>query len=167
MAKSNSVINTEINQSIRTIEFSVIGAGSVTLHLERVSQANIDYAAFHGFKQRIPDAAALSRDETTGKPALPSEKLAAMRELVEFYESGTSEWARRRAPGQSDIGLLWRATCELKPERSPDEIRESLAKLSAEQIRALLVNERVKAIVDRIRQESVKGVDSDSILDSI
>ena len=165
--KSNSVINTQVNESIRTIEFSVVGAGSVTLHLERVSQANLDRATFHGFKQRISDAAALSRDETSGKPASPGEKLAAMRELVEFYESGSADWSRRRTPGQSQIGLLWRAVCELKPEKSPDSIRESLAALKAEEIRALTVNPKVKAIMDRILSENAKGVDTDSLLEAI
>ena len=165
--KSNSVIQTSVNESIRTLTFNVIGAGEVTLHLERVAQANLDRATFHGFKQRIADAAALSRDEATGKPASPDEKLAAMKELVEWYESGSAEWSRRRAPGQSDIGLLWRAVCELKPGKDPAAIRESLAALKADEIRALLVNPKVKAIVDRIRSEATQGVDTEGLLEAI
>lgn len=172
--KSNSVINTQVNASIRTIEFSVVGAGSVTLHLERVSAANLDYAAFHGFKQRISDAAALSRDlvkQPDGSMkelnATPANKLSAMTDLVRWYESGTSDWSQKRQPGTSQIGLLWRAVCELKPERSPDSIRESLASLKADETRALATNPKIKAVLDRIASEAAQGVNTDELLEAI
>ena len=165
--KSNSVINTQVNASIRTIEFSVVGAGSVTLHLERVSRENLDYAAFHGFKQRISDAAALSRDTTTGLSASPQDKLSAMKELVAFYESGTSEWTQRRQPGTSQIGLLWRAVCEIKADKDPSAIRESLSALKADELRALATNPKVKVIMDRLAAQSASGVNTDELLEAI
>ena len=167
MAKSNSIINVSRNESIRELTFSVVGAGQITLHLERVSQSNLDRATFHGFQQRISDAAALSRDTSSGLSATPADKLAAMKELVEFYESGSSEWSRRRQPGQSDIGLLWRAVCELKSDKSPDAIRESLSALNPQEVRAMLQHPAVKAIVDRLLSEATKGVDVDGLLEAI
>ncbi len=112
--KSNSVITTEIDEAAGTITYTVLGAGSITLHMDKVHPDNQRYAAFHGFKQRVPDAAALSRNPDTGKPASPAEKLAEMQELVDHYESGTPEWSRRREGGGATSSLLFRVLVAYK-----------------------------------------------------
>jgi hypothetical protein len=96
--KVNSVITHERLES-GAIRFNVRGAGFVDFNLQKVHAANRDYAALHGFIQRISDGAAMSRDSTNGAPASPADKLAAMERLVEHYESGSDQW-RLTATGE-------------------------------------------------------------------
>jgi hypothetical protein len=165
-----ATITTDINASVRQLVFNVTGVGSVTLHAERLSPEVMAYAALHGLKQRISDAAALSRDDTTGKPAMPAEKLAAMQQLVDFYETGTKDWNRKREGGSrisSDVGILTRALCELRPEKTRESIETYVANLKANEVRALLGHGPVKAIADRIREEAGKGIDADALLNGL
>lgn len=165
-----ATIKVDVNASVRQIVFSVAGAGETTLHCERLSGEVMEYAALHGLKQRIADAAALSRDDTTGKPATPAEKLAAMQQLVDFYETGTKEWNRKREGGSrvsSDVGILTRALVELRPEKSRESIETYVANLKANEVRALLGHGAVKVIADRIREEAGKGIDADALLNGL
>lgn len=88
--KSNSVVT--VQQDGDLIHWDVLGAGRVTLDTRKISAANMQYAAFHGLKQRGSDGAAISRDPETGKPATPADKQAAIQEIVTHLESGTDEW---------------------------------------------------------------------------
>ena len=106
--KSNSTIS--ITHEGDALTFAVRDAGTLTLNLSRVSAAVRAMATIHGFKQRIADAAAIPRDTATGKPASPADKFAAMRALVEHYESGSEEWSiRKSGGGGQSTGLLRRA----------------------------------------------------------
>jgi len=115
--KSNSVINTTINAAENTITFDVRGAGSVTLNMAKLSEANLAYAALHGMKQRVSDAAAISRNPDNGQPATPQDKLDAMAALVAHYESGGDEWSVRKATGGAGTkpsGLTLRALAQVQ-----------------------------------------------------
>lgn len=163
-AKSNSVITHEVVGQL--ISFNVREAGSITLDLGKVANANRERAEVHGFIQRISDAAAISRDPLTGKPASPTEKLEAMRELVEHYESGSAEWSRRREGGMGATGgLLFRALRAMYDgKRTDEQLREFLDKLSRSEQTALLVSDKVKPFADAIRAEAGKGVDAEALL---
>lgn len=76
------------------IAVMVQGAGVVTLDPAKISDANKAYAMFHGLKQRMVDAAALSRDPANGAAASPADKMAAIQAIVEHLESGSAEWSR-------------------------------------------------------------------------
>ena len=162
--KSNSVITTAIDTAARTLTFSVIGAGEIVLDLNRVHVANVDYAAFHGFKQRIADKAALPRDETTGKPASPGDKYEAMRELAEHFMSGSADWSTRREGGINEGGLLFRALTELYPAKTPEEIKAFLGGKTAKEKAGILASEKVAPVANRIRAEAGKGIDAESLL---
>lgn len=95
--KSNSVVT--VQQFDNSLQFDVIGADSIVLNMDKLHPDVLKRAAFHGMKQRIADAAAMSRNPETGQPATPEEKYEAMRALVEHYHSGTAEWSRRGLSG--------------------------------------------------------------------
>ena len=97
-AKSNSVVTTEVLES-GSLRFTVLGAGEVMFNPANVHPANRAYAELHGWKQRIVDGAAISRDDVTGKPASPTDKLAAMQSLAEHYMSGAEGWSRAGTGG--------------------------------------------------------------------
>lgn len=92
--KSNSVI-TVTAESDTVLVFTVLGAGEIRFDTEKANAALTQRAAMHGWKQRISDAAAMSRNPENGQPATPQEKMEAMAELIAHYESGTADWSRR------------------------------------------------------------------------
>lgn len=91
--KSNSVVTVQQNED-GTIAVQILGAGLVTFDPTKASEKVKAHAMFHGFKQRLADAAAMSRNTDTGKAATPTEKEAAIRELADFYMTGTEDWSR-------------------------------------------------------------------------
>lgn len=91
-AKSNSVITTDITEGKLTL--TVLGAGVITFDPEKASRECNAYAALHGWKQRLADAAAMDRDEDTGAPASVSDKYNAVKDLAEYYMSGAVDWKR-------------------------------------------------------------------------
>lgn len=111
--KANSIITHERLEDGQ-IRFCVKGAGFVDFDLNKVSWANRDYAAVHGFIQRISDGAAISRNPENGQPATPAEKLAAIEAIVNHYHSGTDQW-KMLATGTGGAGsLTLRAIARLK-----------------------------------------------------
>lgn len=110
--KSNSVVTVQQMEG-GIIAITVLGAGDLTFDPAKADAANKAHAEFHGWKQRLSDAAAISRDPETGKPASPADKLAAIRALVEHYESGSAEWSRI-GQGGGGKSLTIEAIAELK-----------------------------------------------------
>lgn len=90
--KANSVVMVERLDDGR-ISVAVLNAGTLAFDPTKASRANREYAEFHGWKQRLADAAAISRDDETGRPASPEDKLNAIRARIEHYESGSDEWS--------------------------------------------------------------------------
>lgn len=163
--RSNSVITTEVNASIGTLVFNVKGAGTLTLHMERVSEQNRSYAALHGFKQRISDAAAIERNSETGLAVSPAAKLAAMKALVEHYESGSPEWATRVARTASEGGLLLQSLIHMGVSR--ETAVERIAKWSRSEQLAVLNSPKVKVHADAIRAEGGKVVEVSGLLEGL
>ena len=105
-----ATIESTIENGILTIR--ITGHPDIVIDPAEMPPALNEYAALHGYKQRILDAAALSRDPTTGRPATPAEKYSEMRRLADhMVESG--EWRRNAAgDGTAGDGLLVRAVME-------------------------------------------------------
>lgn len=164
--KSNSVVTTEANMSIGEMVFTVLGAGTVTLHVERMHPDNRSRAMYHGLKQRCGDMAALERNRDTGLPASPADKLSEITRLVEHLESGSADWTLRRAAA-SEGGLLFQALTRFSPDKGAERIREYIETLSNRQRAALLASDKLKAIVDSIRAEAVADVDTEELLGTL
>lgn len=167
-AKSNSVITYAYDAETNAITYTVLGVGDLVLNLDQVSVKNRDYAAVHGFGQRIPDAAAIPRDTETGKSATPQEKFDAMAKLVTHYNSGTSEWSRVREAGEGNSGgLLLAALTQLSPTKSKDEIRSWMKSQTRTQLNALREKDSVKKVIDSLRPTPSISVDTDAMLAEI
>jgi hypothetical protein len=94
MARANAVL--EVKQTGNMVEFAVLGAGSVTLDMGKISPEVLAYAAYHGLKQRLSDC--IVSEETAG------DKLAAITTLRDHYETGTADWRVKVASGERDMG---------------------------------------------------------------
>lgn len=162
-AKSNSVITHEI-ESDGIIVFNVLGAGKISFDLASVNAANKLQAMTHGFIQRISDAAAISRDPETGKPATPEEKFEAMLRLVKHYESGASEWRIAGVGGVARSSVLLDAMVQLYPTRTRDDLKAWLGAKSKTQRAALARSSRVAPIIAAMTP--VSG-DADAMLDEL
>lgn len=165
-AKSNSVVTHSLSEG-GALVFTVKDAGTLVFDFRKASAQCREQAERHGWIQRISDAAALSRDTATGKPAAASEKLAAMRKLVEHYETGTAAWRMAQSAGgvgALDKGLLVRALREIYPERTEEQLQAWVEKRTAQERAALMASEKIKPLVERYRAEQGAGVDADGLL---
>lgn len=159
MKKSTSVVSANIDRQLLTI--NVDGAGTIAVDLEELGGEIVRFAAMHGLKQKICDAAAIPRDLETGKSATPQQKYEAMLRVVETLRRG--EWnAARGEGGGVKGGLLFRALCRMQPSKTPEEIRAFLDKRTKEEQAALRKNARVAAIIAELQAESAKSVDVDT-----
>lgn len=108
--KSNTIVTSRYDEARSIIIFTVKDCGDVELDLLKVSQANNHRAAIHGWNQRIPDAAAISRTDKDGH-IIPEQtrtriKYERMNDLCRHYESGTERWSMVREAGESGGGTL-------------------------------------------------------------
>lgn len=135
-----------------------------TLDLDHTSlSAEIKQAALiHGLKQKLVDAAAISRDPSTGRAATIETKYNAVKEVYDRLLAG--QWNKNREAGTGGAGgLLFRALVSLYPSKTPEQLREYLdGKTPAEQA-ALRKNPKIADAIATLRATS-DGSDSDELL---
>jgi hypothetical protein len=170
--REGSILAVVMDEANQSIVFNVRGAApdgggkSITLNLAAVHPSNVAYAALHGFKQRIGDMAALSRNPDTGLAASPADKFDAIARGIEHYMSGTADWNLRAASGErtsGELGLLARAIAELK-SRDVTEVRDWLKTKTEAERKGLAVAAAVKPIMDRMREEAAAPIDAEEML---
>ena len=163
MATKNREINTTINHDNKILRIET-EAGTITIGLHEISPMMTEAAALHGLKQKICDAAAISRDPETGRSATTETKFRAMHAVYERIMAG--EWNAKRGEGMTTGGLLFRALCRLYPNKDADTLREFLAGKSKQEQAALRANPKVAAIIEEIKAESanVSEIDTDELL---
>ena len=138
------------------------------------------HAEWHGWEQRLRDAAAKPRDLKTGKSAKPEEKFAAIRKLAEWYLSGAEQWNLNRGPGGGaqqragdDKQMLKAALGEYLPTvgkvRTVEQIHEAVEKMEKAEVSSLLANAKIAAIVLRLREEKAMEleIDAEELLEGI
>lgn len=160
-------ISIELNHSIGQIVFA-IGDKTLVFHAER-AKGTRDQAALFGWARKISNEAALSRDEN-GQPADDATKLAVMADMVTHLETGTDQWSPNRVAGRAtsgDIALLVTALMELQPTKERAELTAWVKSKSPAERAALMVNPKVKTIVDRLRTALASEVDADGLLDEL
>ena len=123
-------------------------------------------AMIHGVKQKLLDAAAISRDTTTGRAATIATKYEAVREIFDRITGENPSWNKPRAGGAGGQGgLLARAIARYK--NVPVEAAKAyLDRLTDAQKQALRVDPRIATIINELRAESAKpaGIDTDALL---
>lgn len=158
---------------------TTVGLDSLTLKCINGQEAHVRvwdlaepirlHAMLHGLKQKLVDAAAISRNPDTGKAATPEDKWAAVMEVFQRITGENPTWNKTREGGGGAGGLLMRALCRMYPAKTPDAIREYLdAKTEAEKT-ALRKNPKVAEMIETIRAESGKAanVDTDELLNEL
>lgn len=137
-----------------------------SVRAEELDDAIRTQAMMHGLKQKIGDAAAISRNPDTGRSATTDDKFDAMSEVLNRLLSGQWNKTREGGDGTGAGGLLFRALCKVKADRTPDQIRAYLDGLDKAQQTALRKVPAVAAAIDELRAASAKagGIDGEDLL---
>ena len=125
------------------------------------------HARLHGLKQKLVDAAAISRNPDTGRAASPDDKWAAVMEVYSRITGPGATWNKTREGGAGGSGgLLFRALVRLYPAKTADQLREYLDGKSDAEKTALRKNPKVATMIEEIRAETGKSanVDTDELL---
>lgn len=118
-------------------------------------------AKVHGLKQKLVDAAAISRDPKTGKSATVDDKYQAVKAVYDRLLEG--RWNEEREGGGATSYLL-QALIQLKPTKTADELREWLGTKSDAEKKALELNPAVASIISTLKAAKAKDVDSEALL---
>ena len=127
----------------------------------QLSNHVMEYAIFHGLKQKLVDAAAISRNPETGRAATVEDKYQAVKTVYDRLLSG--QWNAAREGGGNAGGLLLQALVRMYAGRkTADQLREFLADKSDAEKTALRKNPRVATLIEDIRAEQGKAADIDT-----
>lgn len=120
-------------------------------------------AMMHGLKQKIGDAAAISRNPETGRSATTDDKFDAMSEVLNRLLSG--QWNKTRESGDGG-GLLFKALCRVKADKTPAEVRVYLDGRTKEEQAALRKVPAIASAIETIKAENAKdnGIDGEALL---
>lgn len=139
------------------------------LHPERLNPEIQRAAMLHGLKQKLVDAAAISRDTATGRAATIQTKFEAVREIFDRITGAGGAWPawnKPRAGGAGGQGgLLARAIARYKGVEV-SAAKAYLDRLTDAQKQALRVDPRIAAVINELRLETAKpaGIDTDALL---
>lgn len=142
---------------------------SLVINTDELDPAIKHYAMLHGLKQKLVDAAAISRNPETGRSATLDDKYDAVREVYNRLFEG--QWNATRGDGTGSGGLLFKALCALYPTKSAEDVRAYHDKLTKAEQAALRANSKVAPIIAKLREEgeskAAKTVDSDALLSGL
>ena len=139
------------------------------IHPETLNPEIQRAAMLHGLKQKLVDAAAISRDTTTGRAATIITKFDAVKEIFDRITGAGGKapsWNKSRVGGAGGQGgLLARAIARYKNVEVA-AAKAYLDRLTDAQKQALRVDPRIAAIINDLRAESAKpaGIDTDALL---
>ena len=120
-----------------------------------------EQAMFHGLKQKLVDAAAISRNPETGRSASIEDKYQAVKTVYDRLLAG--HWNAVGGEGGTGTGgLLFAALCRMYAGRkTEDELREWLGTKDKKAQAELRKNPKIATIIDQIKAE--RGADDDGI----
>ena len=163
----------------KDIEATVTDGGTLILefrHGERLALRPDDLtpeiqraAMLHGLKQKLVDAAAISRDTVTGRAATIQTKFDAVKEIFDRITGDNPSWNKPRAGGAGGQGgLLARAIARYK-NVALEQAKAYLDRLTDAQKQALRVDPRIAAVINELRLETARpaGIDTDALLSGL
>ena len=129
-----------------------------TAHLDA---AVYNQALMHGLKQKLVDAAAISRNPNTGRTASIDDKFDAVREVYDRLLSG--QWNKGRDGTASPKGgLLFRALCIVYASKTAEQIRAIMATKTKEDLAALRKLPKIVAAIEELKAADATDNDTDN-----
>lgn len=141
----------------------------LTVEVDQLNEAIRAEATVHGLKQKLHDAAAISRNPLTGKSASFDDKYEAALAVYNRITSPDGTWNAIREGTGVTGGLLARALVVYYAGKlTIDEVRAKLADYTDEQKAALRDNKKIAAIIAELKAEKVDpSIDTDALLQAI
>lgn len=161
--KRNATITAAINGNTLTLTFA--NGETLTMRADALNSDVQQYAMMHGLKQKLVDAAAISRNPETGRAATVEDKYQAVNVVYNRLLSG--QWNATREGGGNTGGLLAQALTRMYAGRkTAEDIKAFLAEKTDAEKTALRKNPRVAQIIEDIRAEQGKAasIDTDELL---
>ena len=161
--KRNAAITAEIDGNVIALQFA--NGETLALHGAALNADIQQYAMMHGLKQKLVDAAAISRNPENGRAASIDDKFQAVKAVYDRLLAG--QWnATREGGGGGSGGLLFKALCRMYSNKSPEQIAAFLAGKTDADKTALRKNPKVAAIIEEIRAETGRAanIDTDELL---
>lgn len=162
-----------------TIQITVRGFDPIVFDPMKASLLNRRRAEFHGWKQRLGDAAAVEADTATGRTD-PAEKVRRIAALVEFYQAGGDDWSRKAGGGaraETRVDLVLQAMVNLGKARDTEHARarvEAAARKAEstfeDMVKALAKTADLSAEIARIKaaNEAARNpLNADALLDGL
>ena len=128
---------------------------TLVVHTNRLNEGIRNAALMHGLRQKLVDAAALSRNPDTGRSATIEGKCAAVRGGFDRITAADGAWGEAAVgDGESgNGGLLFRALVRMYPKKTEGQIKSYLETLDKAQQAALRGSDRVKPVIEEIKAE--------------
>jgi len=168
MSKTETPRTPAISAEITADVLRIVGANGdvIALAASELSPEVRHAAMMHGLKQKLGDAAAISRNPETGRSATVEDKMAAVHEVYQRLLAGQWNKTRESGEGGGAGGLLFKALCKIKADKTPAEIRAYLDGLTKEQQAAVRKVPAVAAAIEEIRAAQAKdgGIDGEALL---
>jgi hypothetical protein len=169
MATKQSTITTTTlvgpNDNDYGLKLTFDNGQSLELYVGQLDAGVARQALLHGLKQKLVDAAAISRNTDTGRAASTDDKYNAVKEVYDRLVSGQWNKTREGGGGAGAGGLLFRALVRMYPKKTEGDLRTYLDGLDDKQQAALRKNPKVAAVIAEIRAESAKpDDDADDLL---
>lgn len=159
----DEAVNVAMCHTILTLEFA--NGNTLEMDTRNLAPSVISHALAHGLKQKLVDAAAISRDPANGRAADINVKYHSVNEV--FQRLMTGDWNKRREGSGNTGGLLFRALCAMyEGRKTPEQIKEFLGAKSDKEKAALRKNPKVAQLIEDLRAADAKdgGEEVDDLL---
>ena len=159
-------IDATISDDRGTLSLAFSNGQTLSMHVSQIGVDVAAYALMHGLKQKLVDAAAISRNPDTGRSATIDDKYNAVREVYDRLLSG--QWNKNRDAGSGTKGgLLFRALCAIYEDKTPEAIKAFLDKKTPAEKTALRNTAKIAAIIATFKTDDDGDIDADTLLDEL
>jgi hypothetical protein len=167
-----STITADLFVPKMTLTLTFINGKEIVIDANALNPEIRDMALLHGLKQKLVDAAAISRNVETGKSASADDKYDAVKKIADRLMSPEGRWNEGRVAGEpatsaSVNSILIRAVMKMTGH-SEAYTKDWLADKTKEQRAALRKNPRVVQIMAELSAATVvNGVNTDELLNEL
>lgn len=172
VSSKKSTISADLYVRDMTLTLTFSNGKEIVVHANQLSNEIRDMAILHGLKQKLVDAAAISRNLDTGASASVDDKYLAVKKIADRLTSPDGKWNENRASGESTPtagvnNILLRALMKMTG-RDESYVRAYLGDKTKEQRAALRKNPRVVQIMAELQAATVvNGVNTDDLLNEL
>lgn len=149
-----STIIMDAEERATGVQFTFASGETRSIMLSELSPELLAHAATHGLKQKVADAAAISRDIDTGLSATATDKEDAATEVIDRLKAPAGTWNKERTGSEGTGGsnsLLLLALMEVTG-RDKDAVVSILDSKTKEEKAILRLSPKVAAAILEIQQ---------------